>query len=133
MFAHLDDALFEDKNAYYFNLLSDRFHPLHSIWEANLKKRFGLTFKPIFVLPAQHNELFNDENYIVIHQSPVPTVTASNPAMHTFVVLAADDLNKQFSHSDFVRDLIFKLLLKQEQVFVLSLTNYPEPSSAKSH
>lgn len=123
MFAHLDDALFEDKNAYYFNLLSDRFHPLHSIWEANLKKRFGLTFKPIFVLPAQHNELFNDENYIVIHQSPVPTVTASNPAMHTFVVLAADDLNKQFSHSDFVRDIISKLLLKQEQVFVLSLTS----------
>lgn len=62
MFAHLDEDLFKDENAYYFNLLSDRFHPLHSIWEANLKKRFGVTFKPIFVLTAQHNELFKDEN-----------------------------------------------------------------------
>lgn len=123
MFAHLDEGLFNDKNAYYFNLLSDRFHPLHSQWEANLKKRFGLTFKPIFVLPAQHNALFKDENYIVIDQSPEYADIVSNPATHTFVVPAADDLNKQFSHSDFVRKVIAKLLIKQDQVFVLSLTS----------
>jgi predicted ATP-grasp superfamily ATP-dependent carboligase len=123
MFAHLDEDLFKDENAYYFNLLSDRFHPLHSIWEANLKKRFGVTFKPIFVLTAQHNELFKDENYIVIRQAPAPADIASNPVTPTFVISAADDLNKQFSHSDFVRKVIAKLLNKQAQVFVFSLTS----------
>lgn len=131
MLAHLDKDLFKDENTYYFNLLSDRFHPLHSIWEANLKKRFGVTFKPIFVLPAQHNELFKDENYIVISQEPAPADIASNSLTQTFVILAADDLNKQFSRDASVRDLIAKLLNKQAQVFVLSLTsvglNFDDP------
>jgi predicted ATP-grasp superfamily ATP-dependent carboligase len=123
MFACLDEALFTDQNAYYFNLLSDRFHPLHAIWEANLKKRFGLTFKPIFVLTAQHNDLFNDENYIVIDQHPLLACLDSGSRTGTFFVMAADDLNKQFSQRDFVQDVIAKLLLKQDQVFVLSLTS----------
>lgn len=123
MFAHLAEGLLNDQNNYYFNLLSDRFHPLHVAWEANLKKRFGSTFKPIFVLPAQHNELFKDENYVVISQYPASADIASNFGPHTFVVPAADDLNKQFSDNEVVRDLIAKLLTKQDQVFVLSLTS----------
>ena len=123
MFGRLNENLLNDQNAYYFNLLSDRFHPLHSIWEANLKKRFGLTFKPIFVLPAGHNELFRDENYIVINQSLDAMCVESSPSTNTFAILAADDFNKQFSHSAFAREIIAKLLLKQEQVFVLSLTS----------
>lgn len=123
MYAHIDEGLLKDTNNYYFNLLSDRFHPLHVSWEANLKKRFGSIFKPIFVLPAQHNALFKDENYVVISQFPASAEIALNLAPHTFVVPAADDLNKQFSDNEVVRDLIAKLLTKQEQVFVLSLTS----------
>lgn len=123
MSSELSENLLTDHNAYYFNLLSDRFHPLHSIWEANLKKRFGITFKPIFVLPSRHSDLFEDENYIVINQHPSPGFETSSPSTHTFTVLAADDLNRQFSSNKFVRELIAKLLVKQEQVFVLSLTS----------
>ena len=123
MFGRLDQNILNDQNAYYFNLLSDRFHPLHSIWEANLKKRFGLTFKPIFVLPAAHNAIFRDENYIVMSKSLDPVSSDSSPSTHTFAVLAADDFNRQFSHHQFVHELIAKLLTKQDQVFVLSLTS----------
>jgi predicted ATP-grasp superfamily ATP-dependent carboligase len=123
MFERLDENLLNDQNAYYFNFLSDRFHPLHSVWEANLKKRFGLTFKPIFVLPAVHNELFSDENYIVLNESLEAVSIDSSPVTPAFAVLAADDFNRQFSHHQFVRELIAKLLTKQDQVFVLSLTS----------
>jgi predicted ATP-grasp superfamily ATP-dependent carboligase len=118
-----DEDLLNGQNAYYFNLLSDRYHPVHAIWEANLKKRFGLTFKPIFVLPSVHNELFRDANYIVISPSIDSTCIGSNPPVHAFTICAADDLNKQFSRDDRVREIIDKLLLKQDQVFVLSLTS----------
>jgi predicted ATP-grasp superfamily ATP-dependent carboligase len=123
MFGRLDENLLNDQNAYYFNLLSDRFHPLHSVWEANLKKRFGLTFKPIFVLPAVHNELFSDENYIVMSESLEAVSSDSSLPTPTFAVLAADDFNRQFSHHQSVRELIAKLLAKQDRVFVLSLTS----------
>jgi len=123
MFAQLDEGLLKDPNHYYFNLLPDRCHYLHSLWEANLKKRWNSTFKPIFILPAQHNALFEGDNFIIISENSTQINLDSNRESHCFAIPAPDDLNKQFSNNDLVRDIIVKLLTKQNQVFVLSLTS----------
>jgi predicted ATP-grasp superfamily ATP-dependent carboligase len=123
MFVQLDEGMLKDQNNYYFNLLPDRCHSLHSIWEANLKKRSGSTFKPIFILPAQHNALFEGENFIVVSEDPFHADMASNRAPNRFAIPSPDDLNKQFSNNDFIREIIAMLLTKQDQVFILSLTS----------
>lgn len=54
----LDDNLFSDKFEYFFSFLADRFEYSVELWIKELEKKFGKRFKPIWVLSAKQNNLF---------------------------------------------------------------------------
>ncbi|HUD09578.1 MAG TPA: ATP-grasp domain-containing protein [Patescibacteria group bacterium] len=122
MVSKLDPNLLTDDNFYYFSMLSDRFEPLNKRWAEGLEKRFHKKFKPIFVLPSKHNKLFEEENYIVLNQALEKLEKRLGRNNITWLIYP-EDLNKQFSENKLVKDLIKKLVKKQDKVFVLSFTD----------
>lgn len=112
MFSKINKEIETDSNYYFFNLLSDRFQSLNTQWAELLSKKFGKLFKPIAVLPFQHNVLFEEENYIALPKQE-----------DQIDVICAEDLNHIFSENEFVQSLLQKLLSKQGKVFMVSFTS----------
>lgn len=122
MVSKLDPKLESDENYYFFSLLTDRFETLNKLWAQQLENKFGKKFKPIYILPEKHNKLFEEENYIVLNErhEELKKTWKRNRIIY---MIYPEDLNRQFSESSLVQDLIKKLVKKQGKVFVLSFTN----------
>lgn len=120
--AELSDTIDDDESYYFITLLHDRFSPLNNRWAQSLEKRYGKKFKPIYILPSRHNELFKEDNFIVINRKLQKQLrTGKNKNLVSIIYL--EDLNKQFSESPFCRQLLNRLIQKQGQVFVLSFSS----------
>lgn len=122
MISKLNPNLLKDENYYFFSMMSDRFESLNKRWAEGLEKRFGKKFKPIFVLPFKHNKLFEEENYIVLNQR-LFDLQKQLKRQDILNLIYPEDLNRQFCESEFVQDLINKLIAKQGRLFILSFTN----------
>jgi predicted ATP-grasp superfamily ATP-dependent carboligase len=122
MISKLDPNLLKDDNFYYFSMLSDRFEPLNKSWAEGLEKRFHKKFKPIFVLPFKHNQLFEEDNYIVLNKR-LFDLQKKLKRKDVINLIYPEDLNKQFCESEFIQKLIKQLIDKQGRLFVLSFTS----------
>lgn len=118
----LSPTLASDKDYYFFSMLSDRFIPLVERWQKGLEKRFKKRFIPIYILPFYHNSLFEEENFIVLNEwlEEIHTQMKRTDIMN---LIYPEDLNKQFSKSIEIKELMKQLLKKQDKVYVLSFTN----------
>ncbi len=120
--AKLSSKLASDDYYYFFTMLTDKYDPLNQRWAAGLEKRFGKSFKPIYVLPFYHGQHFEEDNYIVLNER-LSTFHKQMGRKDILNLSYPEDLNKQFSESDFIRVLTHKLIKKQGRVFVLSFTS----------
>lgn len=118
----LDKDMFSANYEYFFAFLGDRFEHAVELWIKELKKRFNKTFKPIWILPAKQNEYFKKDNYIIINRKLKEIKTKLNKEEIVYLQ-DAEDLNKEFSESGFVKELIDKLAEKQGRVFILGFTS----------
>jgi len=118
----LDDNILSDNFEYFFSFLADRFEYACELWVKELERKFNKKFKPIWVLSAKQNYYFSKENYIVINKKlkEIKKKLQNNSAVY---LEDYEDLNKEFSDSRFIQDLINKLVKKQGRVFVLGFTS----------
>lgn len=118
----LNQCLLTDKNYYFISFLTDRFESLNDLWAKHLEKKFGKKFKPIYILPAKHNSLFEEENYIVINKRQ-EEIRKSTHRDNSIVLVYPEDINKQFCKSPFIRKLLDNLIKKQSKIFILGFSN----------
>src|SRR5437016_4596631 len=100
----LERGIFTNEFNYYFSMLSDRFESLNDLWIEQLEKKFNKKFKPIYILPAEHNELFREENYIVLNEKQ-EDLQKNAKSKKIIYLIYPEDLNKQFCNSKFINDL----------------------------
>jgi len=118
----LDSDIFTNDTQYYFSFLTDRFIEITNRWTQALTNKFHRPFKPIFLLPYIHNHLFTEDNYIVINERLFKKQEQYG-RKDIIELLYPEDMNKQFSASSFVNEVIDKLKKKQENVYVLPFTS----------
>ncbi|MFQ5531969.1 MAG: ATP-grasp domain-containing protein [Candidatus Nanoarchaeia archaeon] len=118
----LNKDIFLDEYEYFFTFLSDRFEFLTELWQKQLEKRFDKKFKPIWVLSAKQNNFFSKENYLIINKNlkGIMDRLAKNNIVY---LLDSEDLNKEFSESRKVKEIINKLVEKQNRVFIVGFTS----------
>ncbi len=117
----LDDDIFSNDVQYFFTFLSNRFDLINKRVESLLEKRFGKTFKPIYILKSPPNKYFKKENFIVLNERLAEcreTLKSKNLILDGMY----SELNEEFSDSVFVKDLIRKIGLKQERIFIMPYT-----------
>lgn len=120
--ARIADTVASDEVCYFISLLSDRFSSLNEEWAEALEKKFSKVFKPIYILPFRHNSIFAEDNFVVLNKQLQRLGTHSG-TKKLIMLIYPEDLNKQFSESDFCEQLLDKLVKKQGEVFVLSFTS----------
>lgn len=120
--AQISEDIAKDENYYFISLLSDRFASLNDRWAAALKKRFGKNFKPIYILPHRHNDIFIEDNFAILNKQQ-QHLNAHSGAKKLIYLIYPEDLNKQFSESKFCQELLDTLVKKQGTVHVLSFTS----------
>lgn len=118
----LSPTIATDEYYYFFSMLSDRFIPLNERWAKGLEKRINKTFKPIYILPFYHSEMFEEENYIVLNEQ-LEEVHKQMKRTDIINLIHPEDLNKQFSKSPEIKQLVDQLIEKQGKVFVLSFSD----------
>jgi len=118
----LNENIFLDNSKYFFTFLADRFEHLNDIWIKALEKRFGGKFNPIYILSAKQNKLFPKENYLVINEKLVE-IKKKLSKNNVIYLQDYEDLNKEFSESNEIKELIEKLVKKQGSVFILGFTS----------
>lgn len=106
---------------YFFTMLTDRFEPLNIQWQQNLEKRYQKKFKPVYVLPFRHNAFFEEENYIVLNER-LKQLHIDEGRSDVINLIYPEDLNKQFSESALIKDLIDRMLQRQDKVFIVGFT-----------
>lgn len=107
---------------YFISFLTDRNFPLVSRWAQTLKKEYGKTFTPIFIVPGPHNQLFTDANFVIIN--PDLQEVSAQPVVEKILVFDyPEHLNKAFSEGQFSRDLIDLLYEHQGIVPILSFSS----------
>lgn len=122
MISKLNPSLLTDDYHYFFSMLTDRFQPLNQLWIEQLEKKFSKKFKPIYVLPAKHNKLFEEENYIILNEKQEELINKLKKNNIIYLIYP-EDLNRQFSQSEFVQSLVEKLIRKQKRVFIVNWTS----------
>ena len=119
--AKLDPNIFTNRREYFFSFLIDRFEYATLLWKEALQNRFQKPFEPIFVVPARSNQYFRKANFLVINQRAQKV--QRDTGKKNFILLSEnEDLTREFSRSFYVQNLIKKLILKQERVFLLPFT-----------
>jgi hypothetical protein len=119
---NIKDEIFTDNYEYFFSFLTDRFEYATELWIKELEKRFNKKFKPIFVLSAKQNELFKKEDYIIINKK-LKEMNGTMPNNEIVYLQDYEDLNKEFSDSKTIKELIEKLIKKQGRLFILGFTS----------
>lgn len=118
----LDENIFSDNFEYFFSFLADRFEYTVDIWIKELEKKFNKKFKPIWILSAKQNFLFEKENYIVINKK-LKEIERKLQKNNVIYLEDYEDLNEEFSKSEILQNLMDKLLKKQERIFILGFTS----------
>ncbi|MFH1376741.1 MAG: ATP-grasp domain-containing protein [Candidatus Woesearchaeota archaeon] len=122
----LKEGIFSDDYEYFFSFLTDRFEAMVGLWINELEKRFNKKFKPIWVLSTKQKEsLMKDkENYIIINTLIEEKFSdLKNRGNNLCIQEEPDDLNRLFSNSKTVKNIIDRLAEKQDRIFILSWTN----------
>ncbi len=119
---NIEKEIFFDDFEYFFAFLNDRFEYLVELWRKELEKRFNKEFKPIWVLSAKQNSHFKKENYIIINKK-LKQLKAGLKNNSIVYLQDYEDLNKEFSESRFVSELMEKLVKKQDRVFIVGFTS----------
>jgi len=114
--------ILSDEYNYFFTMLTDKFQPLNERWRLALENRLGGQFKPISIIPFHHNKQFEEENFIVLNEE-MDKMRNKYDHEKLFNLIYPEDLNKQFSESQFINQLINKLVKKQGKVFILGFTS----------
>ncbi|MEW6408308.1 MAG: ATP-grasp domain-containing protein [Patescibacteria group bacterium] len=118
----LKPEIFTDEYEYFFTFLNDRFEYAVEIWIKELEKKFNKKFKPIWILSSKQNDLFKKENFIVLNKK-LQEIKQNLKKNNVVYLEDYEDTNKEFSESEFIQDLINKLIEKQERVFILGFTS----------
>lgn len=118
----LKDEIFTDEYEYFFSFLTDRFEYATELWTKELEKKFNKKFKPIYILSAKQNEFFKKENFIIINKK-LQEIKQSIKKDNIIYLEDYEDTNKEFSESEFIKNLIDKLVKKQDRVFILGFTS----------
>ncbi len=119
---NLNKKILSDGYEYFFTFLFDRFEYAVELWITELEKKFTKKFKPIWILSAKQNDLFKKENYIVINKK-LKEYRERLSGNEVIYLEDYDDLNREFSESEFVLDLISELIKKQGRIFILPFTS----------
>jgi len=118
----LKPEMFTDNYEYFFTFLNDRFEYSVELWIKELEKKFNKEFKPIWILSSKQNDLFEKENFIVMNRT-LQEIKQKLKRNNVVYLEDYEDTNKEFSESEFIQDLINKLVKKQGRVFILGLTS----------
>jgi L-amino acid N-acyltransferase YncA len=118
----LDSDILTNDTHYFFSSLTDRFTETTYRWAQKLSAKFHKSFKPIFLLPYQHNSAFEEENYIVLNERLFQTQERLKKD-DLIDFLYPEDMNKQFSISPRILELIEQLFAKQGIVYILPFTS----------
>jgi len=118
----LDENIFSDEYEYFFCFLFDRFEYMNELWTKELEKRFNKKFKPIWILSAKQNDFFRKENYIIINKK-LKEIKSKLNNQDIVYLQDYEDLNKEFSESKEIKEIINKLIEKQDRVFILGFTS----------
>ncbi len=117
-----EEEIFSDKFEYLYMFLSDRFEYLNELWINVLEQKFNQKFKPIWILSAKQNKYFEKENFIVINKKLKQL--KENLKNNSIIYLQDyEDLNKEFSESQFISRITNQLIEKQGRVFIISFTS----------
>lgn len=118
----LDQDWRTNQKTYFFSFLSDRFTYITELWAKELSDRFGGSFEPIYVLPYKHNKRVEEDNFIVLNKRLFELQEKLN-RQDLIELIYPEELNKQFTKSLEVQELIDQLSRKQERVFILPFTS----------
>jgi hypothetical protein len=118
----LKSEIFTDEYEYFFTFLNDRFEYAVELWIKELEKKFNKKFKPIWILSSQQSDLFKKDNFIIINKK-LQEIKQNLKKNNVVYLEDYEDTNKEFSESEFIKDLITKLIKKQERVFILGFTS----------
>jgi len=118
----LQSKIFTDKYEYFFVFLNDRFEYAVDLWIKELEKRFNKKFKPIWILSSKQNDLFKKENFIIINRT-LQKIKQNLKNNNVVYLEDYEDINKEFTESKFILDLINQLAEKQNKVFILGFTS----------
>lgn len=118
----LKPEIFTDEYEYLFTFLNDRFEYAVELWVKELEKKFNKKFKSIWILSSKQSDLFKKENFIVINKK-LQEIKRNLKNNNIVYLEDYEDTNKEFSESEFIKDLINKLIGKQERVFILGPTS----------
>ncbi len=118
----LSPTLESDEYSYFFTMLTDKYEPLNKRWQEGLEKRFNKPFKPIHILPFHHNSNFAEDNFVVFN-ARFEELSKKMNRTDIIPLIYPEELNRQFSESKFINDLVKKLAKKQGKVFILSFTD----------
>ncbi|MBU1004750.1 MAG: ATP-grasp domain-containing protein [Nanoarchaeota archaeon] len=120
--AKLDPHTLSDEPSYFFSFLGERFSTLTNIWRERLERRFKKKFEPIWVLQAKQDHSFNIENYVIVNGTLCET--QGERYSNSLVCLRDyEDLNREFSESEYIGGLVRQLIEKQGTVFILGFTS----------
>jgi predicted ATP-grasp superfamily ATP-dependent carboligase len=118
----LKEDIFSDEYEYFFCFLSDRFEYAAKLWAEELEKKFEKKFKPIWVISSEQSEHFKKENFIILNKK-LKDLKKDSTQNHLICLQDYEDLNKEFSESDYIEKLIEKLIEKQNRIFILGFTS----------
>lgn len=118
----LSKKIFSDNNEYFFTFLADRFEHLNDLWIKALENKFKKKFNPIYILSAKQNKFFPKENYLVINEK-LAEIKKKLSKNNVIYLQDYEDLNKEFSESYEIKELIEKLVKKQGRIFILGFTS----------
>ncbi len=114
----IEHKIFTDECEYFFTFLNDRFEYTVELWIKELEKKFNKKFKPIWILSSKQNNIFKKNNFIIINKE-----LKKIKKDHIVYLEDYEDINKEFSESKFINQLIDKLSKKQDRVFILGFTS----------
>ena len=118
---NVQEEIFLDECEYFFSFLTDRFELATEMWKKELEKKFNKKFKPIWILSAKQNKFFQKDNYIILSKK-LKELCSLYGNGELIYLQDYGDLNKEFSESEYIQDLIERLIDKQDRVFLLGFT-----------
>ena len=98
---------------YFISFLADRFYPLNERYAQQFERRFGGTFRPIYILSAEPNMQTKPRDYFIVNEHHRPG---------TVYLQDYEDQNQEFSSSRKMQQLLRRLVKKQGRVFVVPFT-----------
>ncbi len=116
----LDEDMYDNEVEYFFSLHGPRFEYMNKMMAISLGKKFGREFRAVRILNAWPGKQYDIPNYIVLNKKAY----ALAEELKKPVVYLPDyeDVNVEFSRSEFIAGIANELLKKQKTVYVYPFT-----------